>query len=157
MLKAIYKTGSSIFLEAPKDKDFVLYFETEEERREALIHDQNHEVDNHYCLIEKATKTRLGCYIYPMMELVEGEEIEALKNYNFLEHKEEYMALVKPYVAKMSKTDKRWYHLVVAYYMFSGEKTKLTKAQLEVVQNTHDKGISDNMYNKVVDYFNQTN
>ena len=155
MLRAKYKCGSSVILPTPRDIDVVYYYDNEEERRDALLHNHSHDIDNHYCLVEKATLIRMGCYAYPFMELIDGEEIEALKNFNFLEHKAEYAEKMKPYLSGMSKVDKRWYHLVIAYYMFKEEKTTLTKAQLKVAQNAHDKGISDDMYNKVVDYFNQ--
>ena len=50
MLKAIYTTGSSLFLPNSNDKDVVYYYETKEERREALIK-YKHDSDKMFTLI----------------------------------------------------------------------------------------------------------
>lgn len=157
MLRAKYKCGSSVILPTSRDIDFVYYYDTEEERKNALIHNHDHSVDNHFCLYEKRTKVRLGCYAYPFMQHIEGEVIEEFATFSILEEpiKNEYIGLIKKHIGYLSKESKQWYHILIAYYMYKNGEMKLTSQQKEVVQNAHDRGITDTMYNKVVDYFNQ--
>lgn len=157
MIKAKYKGGSSVILSNPHDIDYFIYVETKEERREMLIHNHDHSVDNHYRVVGHDPHIFLGCYALPLMELVEGEEIEAIKNFSIFNEavKTEYIKLLKEKSKQFDKSDKRWYHILVAYYMYKNGEMKLTSQQKEVVQKTHDNGITDTMFNKIIDYFNQ--
>lgn len=156
MFRAKYKCGSSLILPNPNDDDYVYYYDTNEERLEALRNNLNHSVDNHYCIFNEAKRIRLFCYIYPQLEHIEGEEID-FKSFSIFDEdvKREYIALLKKNIAHLPKENKRWYHIVIAYFMYKNGEMKLTTQQKEVAQNTHDKGISENMYNKMVDYFNK--
>ena len=99
----------------------------------------------------------MGCYAYPFMQHISGEQITEFENFSILDEtiRPQYIEVVKKNLTCIPRKSKRWYHIVIAYYIFKNGEMKLTTQQKEVVQNTHDKGISDTMYNKVVDYFNQ--
>lgn len=155
MLRAIYKGGSSVILPRYRDKDYFYYYDTNDERKEALINNKDHSVDNHYKLWDKRLSVFIGCYNYPFMQHVSGEVIEDFKTFNICDHKHEYKEAVSFKLKKLPKQHKHWYHLVIAYYMFQNNSNTITKNQLKVAQETHDYGISDYMYSKVIDYFNQ--
>lgn len=154
MLRAIYKCGSACILPTPKDEDYIYYYDTNEERLEALKKNHNHSVDNHYRIWGSEPKVFLGCYIYPFMEKIDGEDID-FQSFDIFDEKikEQYFEVINRNIEHFKKEDKRWYHIVIAYYMYKNEQMKLTSQQKEVAQNTHDRGISDTMYNKVIDYF----
>lgn len=155
MLKAKYKGGSSVLLPQPNDTDYFFYYDTPQECREALIKNHDHSVDNHYRVIGYDPRVSLWCYVFPFMELVEGEEIKELKEFSIFDEqvKTEYIALLKKEIERINKSSKRWYHIVIAYYMYQNGEMTLTSQQLKVAQDTHDKGVSDYMFNKIVDYF----
>lgn len=148
MLKAIYKTGSSLLLDKTNDKDLVYFYETKEEKREALIkykHDANADVHFDYV---RPLKVFLGCYIYHFMVKVKGTNLHLDKFDIFNEQtKAEYIELLKNYASWLPKESKKWYHILVACYMYKNGSYDLTEAQLEAVQRTHDKGITDAKYN----------
>lgn len=155
MLKAKYRTGSSLILDKPNDQDFVYFYETKEEKREALIkyrHEEN--IDVHFDYI-RPLKVFLGCYIYPFMELVEGEEIEEIKNFNFLEHKDEYIALVRKYIEWLPRESKRWYHIYLGISFLDKGSMELTEEQRENAQSIHDNGINCELYNYIIDYLSK--
>lgn len=151
MLKATYRTGSSLILPNSNDNDVVFFYETKEERREALIkHKHSDEIDAHFDYI-RPLKVFLGCYIYHFMELVEGEDLH-LNDFSIFEHQEEYMELLKWYAERLSKKNKRWYHILTAYYMFKNNSYDLTEPQLKAIQSAHDKGITDAKYNLCIEW-----
>ena len=150
MLRAVYRTGSSLFLKNCGDVDYVYYYDTAQERKKAVIRDKNDTADNHHKLYGNATSIILGCYVYPYMELVKGEEIPALKDFNLREHKEEYKELLKKYVPLMRNDDKRWYHILIAYYIF---KENSWQEHLDEIQSVHDNGISADLRSKLEGYF----
>ena len=152
MRVAIYKCGSSLILNNPNDDDLVYYYNSDYERKEALAKNRERDKDIKFRLVSEATKVFIGCWAYPLMELVEGDEIKKLKDFDLKDHKEEYIALVKKYVEWLPKTDKRWYHILIGVYMLKNGKMKLTKTQLEYVQKTHNEGISDKLYANIIDY-----
>jgi len=152
MLKAIYTTGSSLFLPNSNDKDVVYYYETKEERREALIkykHDSDKDV--HFDCLERTPKVFLGCYIYHFMKLIEGEDLH-LDEFNIFDHEEEYKELLRRYVSWLPLESKKWYHIITAYYLFKNKSYDLTEAQLKVIQSTHDKGITNAKYNLCIEW-----
>lgn len=151
MLKAKYTTGSSLILKKPNDQDFVYFYETKEEKREALIkHRHEENIDVHFDYV-RPLKVFLGCYIYHFMELVEGEDLH-LAGFSIFDHKDEYMELLKWYASWLPKDNKRWYHILTAYYMFKNNSYDLTEAQLKAIQSTHDKGITDAKYNLCIEW-----
>ena len=154
MLVAIYKTGSQCILPNAKDNDLVMFYETKEEARKAFEKNKKRDCDYHFDSIENLPHIFIGCYLYPFMELVDGVEIPAIKNFSIFEHETEYKELLKTCVNTYRKEYKSWYHIVIAYYMFTYGKMKLTKTQLKVAQQTHDKGVSAEMYDTLVEYFN---
>lgn len=147
MLKAKYTTGSSCFLTNHNDCDEVWFFETKDEAREARrtrgagVKD----IDIHYDYV-RPLKVFLGCYIYHYAKLVEGEDLH-LDEFSIFDNKEQYTELLKRYAGWLPKSDKRWYHILTACYMFANENYDLTSSQLEAIQRTHDKGITDAKYN----------
>ena len=147
MLKAKYTTGSSCFLENSNDKDEVWFYETKEEANEARRKRKGgvKGIDVHYDYI-RPLKVFLGCYIYHYSKLVEGEDLH-LDEFSIFDHKEEYIELLKKYVSWLPKTEKKWYHILTACYMFDNNSYDLTDAQLTAIQRTHDKGITDAKYN----------
>lgn len=151
MLIAIYKTGSSLILENYNDIDYIYYFDNNKDRIEALARNhKNGKNDNHFRLISSEPKIILGCYIYPYMELVKGEEILALKDFNLRDHKKEYVELLKKYVPVMQNGDKRWYHILIAYYIF---KEDSWQEHLDEIQTVHDEGISPELKTTILKYF----
>ena len=142
MLKSIYKGGSSVVLSKPNDVDYFCYYDTVEERREAVIKNKDHTKDVHCKLWDNRLNIFLGCYAYRFMELIEGEEIKEFKTFNICDHKEEYIEKAKRYVETMKDNDKRWYHIVIACYMFESGKNKLLVKQKKVAQEVHDNGIT---------------
>ena len=155
MLKAKYITGSSLILNKSNDQDFVYFYETKEEKREALIkHRRKENIDVHFDYV-RPLKVFLGCYIYHFMELVEGEEIEDIKNFNFLEHKDEYIALVRKYIEWLPRESKRWYHIYLGISMLDRGTMELTDEQRENAQSIHDNGINDELYDYIIDYLSK--
>ena len=154
MLRAIYKTGSQCILPNSNDKDYVKVYDLYSESREALKHNHDHSVDYHFDGIDKMPRVFLGCYIYPFMELVEGEEIETLKNFSIFEHKDEYVALLKRELG-LREASKQWYHILIACYMFANKKMSLTKTQLKKVQEVHDNGITQELKEYCINTLNE--
>lgn len=143
MYRATYKTGASLILKVSNDVDVVRFYDTEEERREALIHYKHDDPNNvHFDSLEKSPRVFLGCYIYHFMELIEGEDLH-LDEFNIFDHKEEYVALLKKYTEWLPLENKWWYHILTAVYMYANGSYELTDKQLADIQRTHDKGISN--------------
>ena len=157
MIRAIYKCGSSLILPKPKDQDYVYYVDTAFERKMMLIKNHDHSVDNHYKLFENAKKVFLGCYIYPFMEKVEGEDID-FASFNMFEEetKAKYIALLKKYASWLPKENKWWYHIYIAVKMYDKGKINLTKTELNTAQKIHDNGIDDANYQYIIDYLNNS-
>ena len=151
MLKAVYTTGSSLLLNNYHDKDIVRFYETKEEKREALIkYKHDSEYDVHFDYI-RPTKVCLWCYLYHFMKLIEGEDLH-LNDFSIFDHKEEYMELLKKYASWLPQESKWWYHILTAYYMFKNNSYELTEAQLKAIQSTHDKGITNAKYNLSIEW-----
>ena len=146
MLRAIYKVGSSLLLPKPKDSDYAYVFDTKEECREALRKNHNHEVDNHYEAINEL-KTTIYAWQYPLRELVSGEEIEYLKNYSILEHKQEYKEIAMKKIPLLEDKSKIWYHIFIVCKMFEKDSTTLTKEEIKKAQKIHDKGVDKDIKN----------
>ena len=143
MLRAVYKGGSSILLNQHNDEDYFYYYETKEERRKALIYNKDHSKDNHYRLWGSEPKVFLGCWAYPFMELVEGEEIEGIKDFSIFDHRLEIKTLLLRHISYFQDSWKQWYHILILCYMFKNGKMELTQAQLTKVQQVHDNGITE--------------
>lgn len=151
MLRAIYKTGSQLVFKHSNDKDYVRFYDTREERLLALIkHKRNDEADVHFALA--VPKIFIGCYIYPFMELVQGEEIEEFKNFSLIDHKDEYIELVRNYVQWLPRENKKWYHIYLGISMLDRGTMELTDEQRENAQSIHDNGINDELYDYIIDY-----
>lgn len=143
MLRAVYQVGSSVILSKYKDIDYLYIYDTIEEKREAFHkHKREKEIDNHYVALEKVPFIYIGCWGYHYAKLIEGEEIEAIKNFNIFDHKDRLKEMCLKYFNVIRDTDKRWYHILILCYMFERNKTTLTKAQIKNVQQVHDSGIT---------------
>lgn len=145
MLRAIYKGGSCVLLKNYNDIDYFYYYDNRVERVCAVRNNKDHKVNNHYRLWEKRLKIFLGCWSYPYEEKVDGEEIVEFKDFNICDHKQEYKACVLPLTNIFKDNDKRWYHILIACYMFENKKHHITKKQLEIVQKVHDEGITKDL------------
>lgn len=155
MLKAVYKVGSALFFDTNKDVDYAYFYDTREEKLEALKkHRRKEGIDVHFHYKQEPV-IFLGCYSNPYMELIEGEEIEALKNFNLLDYKDEYIALVKTYVDRLPRESKQWYHIYFGISILDRGKTKITKEQIKIAKKIHDNGIDDDLYNYIIDYLNK--
>lgn len=154
MLLAKYECGSSCLgLKNSRDKDILLIYETEEECRWNKINNCDHSVDYHYSYPANQLRIRLGSYANHFIKLIEGEEIKEIKEFNFLEHVEEWKEIANKFVCFLDKQSKKWYQVLAGYYFIKNGKMKLTKTQLEKVQETHDYGISCELYEKLIEYF----
>ena len=144
MLRAIYYCGSVVILKNPRDVDIVYIYDTVEEIREALKHKpHDSEFNLHY---ELATpKVFLGCYAYHYMKRIEGEVME-LEQFSIFDHKDEYVLLLKQYADWLDHTDKKWYHILTACYIYKNNSYDLTETQLKAIQSTHDNGITETRY-----------
>ena len=152
MIRAIYKTGSSLLLEHSNDNDLVYFFDSNEEAQKAqnfFGKKDSEGADIHYDYVREQ-KVFLGCYIYHFMELVKGKDLH-LADFSIFDHKEEYMALLKRYAEWLPQTSKWWYHILIACYMYKNGSYDLTEAQLSAVQRTHDKGITESKYKFCID------
>lgn len=154
MLKSVYRGGSSVILDRPNDIDYFYYFDDVEEKRQAFAinHDKKH--DNHFRVWKDECLIFLGCYAYPFMELVEGEEIKSFKKFNICEHKSEYKKLALNMINIIKDTNKKWYHILTACYMFTNENNTLTDEQREIIQKVHDEGITEELKQYCVDTLN---
>ena len=145
MLKSVYKGGSSVILPDSNDEDYFYYYENNEERRKALINNKDHSVDNHYELWENRLNVFLGCYAYPFMEYVSGEKISEFETFNICEHKTEYVEIAKKYIGFMQDNSKKWYHILIACYMFENGKNEISEEQKQIAQQVHDQGITEEL------------
>lgn len=151
MLKARYTTGSSLLLEKHNDIDEVWFYESKEEKNNALAKYRPQEgIDVHFDYV-RPLKVFLGCYSYHYMKLIEGEDLH-LDEFNIFDHEEEYKELLRRYVSWLPLESKKWYHIITAYYLFKNKNYDLTEAQLKVIQSTHDKGITNAKYNLCIEW-----
>lgn len=144
MLKAIYKTGSSLLLKNNRDVDYVHFYETKKECIEQALHRKcNKEHDIHYDIV-RPLEPFFYCYLWHFMELVEGEDLH-LKDFNMFkkDNKAKYLETLRHYAKGFKPTDKKWYHILIVCFMYQNGKYELTEEQLTKVQNAHDNGISD--------------
>ena len=155
MARAIYKTGSQCILPNSNDKDYCYYFDTNEERLQALERNHDHEKDIHFVLWSNRLRIFLGCYIYPFMEYVEGEEIQEFATFNICEHKKEYKELALKYIDVMKDDSKKWYHILIACYMFERNKNSIVKAQKQTAQQVHDNGITKELKEYCINILNE--
>ena len=145
MIKAIYKTGSSLLLNNYRDIDYIYYYENDYEK----VSDRHKDI--HYVPIDKAKRIFLGCYIYSLMEHVWGIDL-GFDTFNLFDHEKEYHALLKKYVGWLKTNDKNWYHVLVGVYMLENRKIELTKEQLANVQKVHDdRCISEKLYTYIIE------
>lgn len=155
MLKAVYKTGSSCLLSNSNDVDYLYYYETNEERLEAIKKSKHDDINKHYKLWDKKLDVFLGCYIYPFMEHIEGEEVEEFKTFNICDHKKEYKEIALKYISFLKDDSKEWYHILTACYMFERNKNSLTKTQLKQIQSVHDNGITEELKEYCINILNE--
>ena len=153
MLKAVYKGGSSVILPNPNDTDYFYFYDNEQERNEAFKKNKDRSCDNHYKLLSDNPKVFFGCYAYPRMVLIRGEEIESFKKFSILKHKKEYSKVALNYISFLKNQSKTWYHIVVAYFMFKNGKESLTEEQINIVQKVHDCGIDQELKDKITEEF----
>ena len=152
MLRAVYKCGSQLFLSKPHDIDVLMVYDTRKECREAIKMNADRSVDKHYMCMENLDVVFLGCYARPFLELIEGQEIEKLKNFSIFDHEEEYKSLLRGFAHSLSKEHKYWYHIYIAVRMFDKGKMSLTKKEKETAQKIHDKGINEELYAYIIDF-----
>ena len=153
MIRAIYKTGSSLILNNSNDNDLVYFFDTKEESKTAVDFfkkENNNGADIHFDYVREPS-VFLGCYIYHFMELVKGKDLH-LADFSVFDHKEEYMALLKRYAEWLPQDNKKWYHILTAYYMYKNESYELTETQLKAIQKAHDEGITNAKYNLCIEW-----
>ena len=155
MERAVYKSGSACILPNSNDVDYIYYYETSEERVDALIHNHDRSVDKNFVLWQNRLRVFLGCYIYPFMEHISGEEIPEFKDFNICDHKTEYKEIALRYISVLEDSSKTWYHILIACYMFDRGKNSLTKTQIKKVQEVHDSGITNELKEYCVSILNK--
>ena len=155
MLRSIYKSGSSVILPKPKDIDLIYYYNTNKERLEALQNYKRGNEDVHFRVFGDEPKIFLGCYIYHYMEFVEGERIEEFTNFSIFNNdiKEKYLECLKKHYNSLPDKHKKWYHIVIAYFLYKNGKYELTQKELEIAQFIHDNGITKELKSEIGDYF----
>ena len=144
MLKAIYKTGSSLLLKNNRDVDYVHFYETKKEQNANIPKTPRDKEHNTHCDYVRPLKPFIYCYLWHFMELIEGEDLH-LKDFNMFEeqNKKEYYQLLKVYVRGLKPNSKKWYHVLIICFLYQNGKYELTEEQLTKVQNAHDNGISE--------------
>ena len=155
MLRSIYKTGSSVILPNPKDTDLIYYYDTSSERLEAL---QNYKHDNgdiHFRVVSGATSIFLGCYVYHYMQLIEGESIPNLESFSIFDEKikPKYVECLKKHYNLLPNKHKKWYHIVIAYFLYKHGEYELSEKELKIAQSVHDKGITEQLKTEIGEYF----
>lgn len=156
MLRAVYKSGSACILPKSNDIDYLYYYDTNDERIEALIKNTIRDKDIHFKLLKNAKRVFLGCYIYPFMEHIEGEEIDFSDFSIFNEDiKAQYIPLLKHYTEILDRESKLWYHIFIAVKMYQKGGIKLTKTELKTAQKIHDEGVNCDVYNSIIDYLRE--
>ena len=155
MLRAIYKSGSACILPNNNDIDYIYYYDTNDERREALIKNKVRDKDIHFECLKNAKNVFLCCYLYPFMEHIEGEEIDFSDFSIFNEDiKAQYIPLLKRYAERLDRESKLWYHIFIAVKMYQKGGIKLSKNVLETAQKIHDNGIDNENYQHIIDFLN---
>ena len=150
---AVYKGGSSLLLKKSRDTDLIYFYETcYEAQQERYKYNRIGDIDIHFL---KAIKPRISlwCCLYHFMELIEGENLH-LDKFSIFDHKDEYIECLKVNIT-MPKANKSWYHILTAIYMFENNSYTLTEKQLEDIQQTHDNGISEELYQHIVKYLTE--
>lgn len=150
MLRSVYICGSSVILSHYNDVDMIYYYDTKEEVMDALIHNHDHSVNKHFALFDDRFKVFLGCYAYPFMKKVDGEDID-FASFSIFEHKAELKAICELTMEFLRLKDKSWYHILALSYMFENGEMVLNEEQLAKVQEVHDNGIDKNTKKYCVD------
>ena len=155
MLLAKYQCGSKAIGLKGNDKDILFVYDNKEEYKIAKRKPRVKDEDWHFALLERCDKIRLGCYAYSKMKLLEGNEVDKLKSFNFLEHFQEWLEMAKRYASNMRKEDKRWYHILAGIYFKENGKMTLTKEQKATLQQVKDDCINDELYKYIIDYLSK--
>ena len=153
MLRAIYYCGSSVILPNPRDVDIVYMYDTIEELHEAKRNKKKRDTDFNIHYELTTPRVFLGCYAYPYMRRIEGEDLH-LENFSLLDHKDEYIAKIKEYVKflQQHREDKKWYHVYLGISILDRGTMELSQEQRENAQKIHDEGINCELYNYIIDY-----
>jgi len=151
MRVAIYQSGSSCILPKSHDIDLIYYYDNNDERMSDFRTNHNKEYDIHFDMVDRAKRVRLGCYIYPFMKHIEGEDLH-FEDFSIFDVKDEYIELLKKHISFLPKQDKKWYHIYIAVRMFDKGKMTLTKKEKEIAQKIHDEGINEEIYQYIIDY-----
>lgn len=155
-LISVYLGGSSCILPQARDIDLIYIYETQEEAREALIHNKRRDSDCHFASLEKELgKVCLRNYQYPFMRLVQGKSILEIENYSIFEHEQECVEFIKGYFSWLPLESKWWYHIYFYYEFFKNGNLELTNEILNTAQEIHDNGVSSEMRDIIVDFFNK--
>lgn len=153
MLRAVYQVGSSVILSKYRDIDYLYIYDTIEEKREAFRKGKHEKgIDNHYVALEKLPFIYVGCWGYHYAKLIDGEEIDVIKNFNLFEHKDRLKEMCSKYFGVIRDTDKRWYHILILYYMFKDNKITLSEEQLNAIQSVHDNGITEQLKSEIGEF-----
>ena len=150
---SIYKGGSGVILKNPNDEDIFCYTENREDRLYALTHNHDHTKDYHFVEKSRAKKIFFGCYAYPYMEHLEGEDL-GLDKFDIHDHELEYADYLLKYINHYKDrglTNKHWYHVYLGCCALKN-KGEFTETQINKAQKIHDSGISEKDLNNIIDY-----
>lgn len=149
---AIYKTGSSCFLENPHDKDIVLYYRTYEEADMARKNNSRIIVEAGYdphVVVEE--RVCIGCYILHYMEKLIGEDVDF--GFDFLDVKQEWLAKAKRLTKTLLDENKQWYRLLTGVYIYENNSYEFTAEQLANIQKVHDdRAITPELKKHIIDF-----
>lgn len=150
-----YKGGSSVILPNPHDEDYFCYYETEQERKHALITNHDRDKDFHFKLKSHAKTVFIGCYAIPYMELIEGEDL-GLSDFNVHDYEKEYAEKLLGHIELFRNRgleNKRWYHIYLGYCALKNSRDKkFSQTQINKAQKIHDNGISEKDLQVIFDY-----
>lgn len=150
---AIYKGGSSLFLENHNDIDFIYVYETNKERLNGVRQCQKTPTKDIHCatLDKMQNQLFLGAYSLPYLVLVSGEDL-MLNNHRIFERQKEYANLLLDYASFLPRESKKWYQVLLGTYCLkNGINKDFTKTQIKNAQKVHDNGINDTLYKYIID------
>lgn len=149
--KSLYQTGSSLWLETPRDIDILAIYDTYQEVQEKVKKFNKEELfeQTGYSILFMPLEWFPDFYIYRYpyllkeMRLLEGEDLHPDK-YDLIKNQEfkkivinsMYNSILISYSRNLNQ--KIWYHILTTCYILENNNYELSKEQKENIQRVHD-------------------